>query len=110
VIPAVEALQLPGAALSAEEREAADKLELAIEAHVRSKMTRQGVTFVTEETRGEVIADVNQRLKAAGYQSQWTAQVEQHPLNKALQRVVGFSLSLAPTDESYRNAARAALL
>lgn len=109
MMTAVEALSLPTAKLSAEDVEAADKLETLIELHVKSNMKRQGVVLEISEVRGDVIADVSQRLKDAGYQVQWTPLVEQHPLNKAQQKLVGFRLSLAPTDESYRAAARVAL-
>jgi hypothetical protein len=109
VIPAVEALQLPTAQLSPDELVAADGLESMIEQHVKTSMTRQGVNIEIKEARPDIIADVSQRLKAAGYQAQWAPLVEAHPLNKAQQQLVGFRLSLAPSDESYRAAARAVL-
>ena len=109
MIPAVEALQLPTAQLSPEELAAADKLELFIEEHVKTNMTHQGANIEIKEGRPDIIANVSQRLKAAGYQAQWAPLVEPHPLNKAQQVLVGFRLSLAPSDESYRAAARAVL-
>lgn len=110
MISAVEALTLPTAQLAPDEILAADKLEATIEAHVKKSMTRQGINLEVDEVRPDVVAEVGQRLKVAGYQIQWTPLVEPHPLNKAQQRFVGFRLSLAPSDESYRAAARATLI
>jgi len=109
VIAAVEALQLPTAQLSPDELAAAERMEAMIEEHVKKSITRQGASLELKEVRPDVLADVSQRLKAAGYQVQWAPMVEEHPLNKAQQKLVGFRLSLAPTDESYRAAARAVL-
>lgn len=109
MIPATEALRLPSAQLSVDEIAAADALEAEIEAHVSKFMERRGCDFVVKETRNNVIAEINQRLKTAGYQFQWQPLVEQHPLNKAVQKHVGFRLTLAPNDEAYRTVARAAL-
>ena len=109
MISAVEALQRPTAQLSPEELAAADKLELFIEEYVDKNMAYQGVNIEIKEVLPSIVANVSQRLKAAGYQAQWTPLVESHPLNKAQQRLVGFQLSLAPTDDSYRAAARAVL-
>lgn len=101
MISAAEALRLPSAQLTSEESTASDALETAIEAHVRLKMERRGCEYTTEEKRPNVIAEVNQRLKRAGYQPQWQALVQQGKFSN--NRVhMGFSLSLAPTDEAYQ--------
>jgi len=110
VISATDALALPTAQLTAEETEAANKLEAEIEVHVLAKMERKGIDFESKETRPNVIAEINQRLKAAGFDPQIQFVVDQHPLNKAIQRCIGFRLSMWPSDESYRAAARAKLM
>ena len=103
MISAAEALRLPSAQLTPEESTAADTLEDEIETHVRQHMERRGIEFSTKEKRGNVIAEVNQRLKGAGYLPQWQAIIEQGKFST--NRVhTGFGLSLAPTDEAYRAA------
>lgn len=109
MISAVEALQLPRAQLSVEDKEAADALEIAIEAFVHDNMEWRGLQFTSKEKRPNAIAEVMQRLKAAGYETRLEFVVEQHPLNKAMQQLVGFQLSLSPSDEAYRAAAKSLL-
>jgi hypothetical protein len=102
VIPAIEALQLPSAVLSDEERAAADELEKMIEEHVRKRMEFRGIEMEGKETRSNVLAAVNHRLVAAGYNAQWQLQANKHPLNAALTQIVGFKLSLSPNADAYR--------
>jgi hypothetical protein len=109
MISAVEALALPTALLTDEELKAADNLVNAIEHQIHGHMRRNGVTLEGTESRPHVIAEVNQRLKEAGYEANWQLVFDQHPLNKALTRPAGYKLGISPTDESYRAAARAAL-
>lgn len=104
MISAAEALRLPSAQLTPEESASADALEMSIESYVRLKMERRGCEYTTPETRPNIIAEVNQRLKTAGYQPQWQALVEQSVVKGAAPRHVGFKLALAPTDEAYRAA------
>jgi hypothetical protein len=109
MIPAVEALKLSCAQLTPEESAAVGKLETEIEEHIRKSMARRGCEFDTKETNGNVISEVNQRLKAVGYNPQWQPLIQRHKLNAATQEHIGFRLTLAPNDESYRSAARADL-
>jgi hypothetical protein len=104
VIRAEAALRLPTAQLSEEELRKADTVEREIETLVLKGMERRGVDLNIAETSSNIIAEVNQRLKQAGYNAQWQALIESHPLNKAMNKLVGFKLSLSPTDESYRAA------
>ena len=106
MIPAIEALRLPNAQLTVEEIAAADALEAFIEDHVRKNMARRGCELAVKETNANIIAEVNQRLKAAGYLPQWQALVERNKFNAATQQHVGFQLALGPTDESYRTASQ----
>jgi hypothetical protein len=110
MISATDALALPTAQLPPDEMEAANKLEAEIEVHLLAKMTRAGVNFDTAEMRATVIAEVNQRFRAAGYQTQWSPKTEQHKIYNNRIVHVGFSLSLFPTDEAYRAAARSSLI
>jgi len=109
VITAIEALKLPTAQLTDEERIAADKLEADLEVHVRNNMKLNGVEYRTEEKNPVVIAEVNQRLKRAGWQPQWQMLAEPHKLNKAINSVIGFGLFLAPNDAAFAEVFRALL-
>lgn len=109
MIQAAEALRLPIAQLSPEELEAADKLEAEIDAAVRENMTRSGVNFQSAEKRAGVITEINLRMKAAGWEPSIQIMSDVHPLNKAIQVVVGFRMALPPSEESFRAAARSVL-
>lgn len=109
MISAAEALRLPSAQLTSEERATADALEADIEAHVRLKMERRGCEFTTNETRSNVIAELNQRLKAAGFQPQWQAIIEPPRIGLGTPTHVGFKLALAPSDDAYRAAVSLAM-
>ena len=100
MIPAADALDLPTATLSADDTSAADMLEAEIEAHVRKSMAVNGIEFKTDVVKPVVIAAVNQRLKQAGWVPQWQMLVEQGKFTKE-QRVVGFGLQMAPSDEAF---------
>lgn len=101
MISAVEALRLPSAMLTDEERTAADRIEAELEIHVRKYMEFRGVDFKTTETRNNVIAELNQRLKAAGWSTQWQRMSRPNRLSGGAQECVGHMLFIAPTDESY---------
>jgi hypothetical protein len=101
VITAIEALKLKTAQLSADDLATVDRLESQIEEHIRMHMEHRGCELSLKETNNNIIAELNQRLKEAGYATQWGALTESHPLNAAKKVVVGFHLVLAPTDEAY---------
>lgn len=100
MILAADALDLPTAEPTAAELAAANMLEAEIEAEVRKTMAFNGIDFKTDVTDAKVIAIVNQRLKAAGWNAQWQMLVEQNKFTKG-QSLVGFGLNAAPNDESY---------
>lgn len=102
MIPAVEALALPTAVLTAEQKADADKLEEEIDKAVRGHMQRNGLDMQVKQTDAAVIAEVNQRLRAAGYGARWSPMIEQHRLNAAVQNHVGFNLNLFPSDDAYK--------
>lgn len=104
MIRAAAALQLPAAKLTDAQRVKADRLEHELELHVRKDMEFRGVDIKIPETDGNVIAEVNQRLKAAGYAPSWQRIDQPHPLNKAVTVCAGWFLSLSPSDEAYREA------
>lgn len=104
MIPATEALRLPSAQLTEEERTAAEVLEKAIDTHIRQHMEWRGCQIKITEVRLNVIAEINQRLKAAGYQADWHRMAERSQVTGE-ERLVGFLLVLAPLDEAYRAAA-----
>lgn len=106
--PAAEALASPRARLSPEEAAAADALEASVEAHVAARMERRGCDgFRTEETRPNVVAEVNLRLVAAGWVPQWEPLARQGLVGQGPVHA-GFQLSLAPSREAYAAADRAA--
>jgi hypothetical protein len=100
VIPAHEALTLPTAQLTEEQRDHADKLEEQIDKAVREHMRRNGLDMQVKQADPAVIAEVNQRLRAAGWGAVWNPIVDEHRLNKALRVIVGFSLNLFPSDDA----------
>lgn len=102
MITAGEALQLDSAKLTEAEIEAANKLEGTIEEFVRKEMKFYGCTFDGKETDPNVLAEVNRRLKAAGYTPEWKYLIQQHPLNAAKSQVIGFQVLLTPGDAAYR--------
>lgn len=110
MISAAEALALSSAQLSAEELARVAELEAEIEAHIQKNMERRGTEFKGgKETNPNVLAELNQRIKSAGYAPDFKYVIEKHPLNAALTRLVGFEIGLYPTDDSYRAAAKATL-
>lgn len=109
MIPAHEALKLPTAQLSEEQMHRADALEADIDRTVRSSMERRGCDIETKETDANVVAEVNQRLKTAGYSTEWRPNVEQNRLNPTMMKHIGWKLTLAPTDVAYKLAGGAIL-
>jgi|SRR5579859_1890068 len=105
MITAPEALSLPTAQLSEEEKKAADALEAAIEKHVRFAMERRGCDFSTTLTNRNVIAEVHQRLIQAKWKPQWEAMAVPSPVQGGGIRHTGWTVHLVPTDEAYREAA-----
>lgn len=106
MISAVEALRLPSAQLTPDEVRAADVLELAIENHVRAHMTWHGCeeNFTTPEKRSHVMAEVNYRLRKAGWVAQWQMLVEKGRFSSN-QIHAGWTLTmLLPSDEARRDA------
>ena len=100
MISAVDALDLPTAALNEDELASANMLEAEIEAHVRKSMSLRGIEFKTNVTEPNVIAAVNQRLKRAGWMPQWQMLIEQSKFVKE-PRVSGFGLNMAPGDDAF---------
>jgi hypothetical protein len=101
VIPAVDALQLPSALLTHEDLAAVEKLETEIEVHVRRTMGRRGPEpFKTGEVRGNIIAEVNQRLRAAGWAPVWSQLGEQSRVTGKV-TVIAYGLDLPPSDATY---------
>jgi hypothetical protein len=110
MIASTEALMLPSAKLKEDEAAAADGLLVLIDDHVKKGMCRYGVDLETKMTNRNVIAEVNQRLRRAGWVTEWHPILEQHRLNAAVQNVTGYSLALYPKDEAYTEADRKTLM
>ncbi len=109
MIPASEALDLPTAQLTDDQRVRVEKLEALIEAHVRNAMERRGCDFHTTETDNNVVAEINQRLKAAGWITQFMRLQEPNPLNRGAPRDIGFMIHLGPSDDAYKTNAKTLL-
>jgi hypothetical protein len=110
MIPATEALELANAKLTPQELEAADKLEAELDEFIRTKMERRGCDFTTKETNGNVIAEINQRIKRAGYAPTWHQLIERNRFNAAAEpKLVGYKVQVAPSDEAYRESNRISL-
>lgn len=105
MISATDALLLPRAQLTEDERKAADDMEAALEAHIRSTMTRYGCDeLYTTEMNRKVLAEVNQRLIRAGWKPTWHMRTEIGTLT-ADRRHTGFQVTLEPSAEAYQAAA-----
>jgi len=101
MISAIEALQLPSATLNEDELAAANMLEAEIEAHVRKFMQRRGPEqFTTKELRGNVVSEVNQRLKAAGWSPVWLQISEQSRVTGQV-AIIAYKLDCPPSDASF---------
>ena len=105
MIHATEALKLPTAQLNDADKAAVDEYEKVIEQHILKSMERRGCELKLDlsEKDANVIAELNQRVKMAGYNPKWQQLVEQHPLNKAVTKTLGFLLFICPSDESYES-------
>lgn len=108
MITAAEALALPGAQLTAVEVEAVEHLLGLLDSHVRTKMDRGGCDVQVTETRRSVIAEVNQRLKRSGWQTNWQAMVQRSQLDPSRTQIAGYALTLAPDDSAYMSALKPA--
>lgn len=103
MITAADALRLPSAQLTDDEKQAADVLDAAIHVHLLSKMRFAGCdNFTTAEQNANVIAEVNQRLRRRGnWLTNWT------PITKAQKEgtlIIGWRLDLKPNDAAYADA------
>lgn len=103
MIRAVEALRLPSAKLSPEERTAADTLEKQIDAHVRLHMVRGVLHYDTRETRVPVVTEVQCRIRAAGWKLDVLG-LNQRSVVSGKEVTIGYRFMLTPTDEAYRAA------
>ena len=109
VISAAEALRLPSAAVSASDAEAAASYLADIEAYIRANMRRVGCTMPIDPTRVNpvIAAEIERRLRAAG----WRAEFQKTQVPSVLapgKMVISYQLALAPVDEAYAEADRAA--
>lgn len=103
MIPAVEALRLPIAQLTQDERDSADSLAGAIEGHIRLKMSYAGCQYDARETRANVVTQVALRLRQEGWQVRLQPLFEQSRLGMQGQQLAGFQFVLVPTDEAYQS-------
>lgn len=102
MISAVQALRLPCAQLTPKQRDAADALDQSLSAFAEANMERRGVNgFQTRETDPNVIAEVNVRLKAAGWDVQLEPMATQSAINPRQGVHVGWKINLAPSVASY---------
>lgn len=102
MISAREALALPCAQLTEEQKKAADGLEAEIDAHVRKFMAVRGVEFSTTEKDPNVIGEVVARLKLAGYQVDFSIDSEPNKLNPAMRKHTGFTFGFAASVDELR--------
>lgn len=97
-----EALALPTAQLTADELRIVATIEASIDETIDKAMTYRGLELDLKNSNLNVIAELNQRFRNAGWITQWTPNMEQHVFNKALKTCVGFHLVLTPKDEDYQ--------
>lgn len=101
MIRAADALMLPHAQLTERQQARVDALDAQIDETVRVKGSRRGVDMQINENDGDVIAELAQRLRRAGWSPQW------HPLagNVDKSKIVGYILAMAPSDAAHVEAA-----
>jgi hypothetical protein len=106
VITAVEALLLPTARLNLDQLKAVEKLLSQLDEATRTDMGRGGIDMNTNLNDVNVVAEVDLRLKAAGWAPQWTQMIGPHRFNAALQQIVGHRLQLRPSPDAYKEASK----
>ncbi len=101
---AVDALLLPSAQLTQGEKALAALLEQQIHDHANAKMEYSGLHgFTTSETNGNVIAEVNRRLRRDGWFTQWVPSYGK-PTKEQKQQLTGWKLDATPLDAAYAEA------
>lgn len=101
---AADALLLARARLTAGESALAALLEKQIHEHTEKHMEYSGLHgFTTSETNGNVIAEVNRRLRRDGWFTQWMPAYSP-PTKGGKQQLTGWKLDATPLDAAYAEA------
>ena len=106
MITGTEALRLPSAQLTHEETAVVDKIIRLMDCEVREGMKRGGVQLKVSETRPHLITEVALQLKRAGWNSQWEPNVKQSSVHGGKPQLVGYIVTMVPTDESFDEASK----
>ena len=101
ITAAAEALGLPCAQLSEEERQRVKDLETEIENQIHQKMARRGMEVNLMETNPNVMAELGQRAKNAGYKVEMLPLTKRNRFNTAAEDHVGWRFIMIPGDEAY---------
>ena len=102
MITAREALALPGAQVSESDAAAAREIVEEIDAHVRAKMTRLGVTITFDPRRFNqvIMSEVARAIRRAGWQGEGREIVEKGKLT-GQPVVTGLRFFITPSDAAY---------
>jgi hypothetical protein len=106
VISAVEALRLPIAALTAEQRASVSRVLELMERHVVQRMSSVGVQFEIYETDGPVIGAVTTELRRLGWNPRFMPLMKPSAISGAQNQHVGFTVVLIPSDAAIDEADR----
>jgi hypothetical protein len=96
VITALEALRLPGAQLTDQQRQILRQVLADIDAWVRSHMQRCGVEMNLRITDANIVAEVSRLLRRASWNPQWLKLSEAAKVQGAEPLHIGYRLLLAP--------------
>lgn len=101
---AADALLLARARLTDSEKALAALLEKQIHDYAETHMEYSGLHgFTTSETNGNVIAEVNRRLRRDGWFTQWVPAYSK-PTKDGKQQMTGWKLDATPLDAAYNEA------
>lgn len=105
MISAIEALTLPRARLTPSDAEAANKCLAELEAYIREHMTRTGCVMPIDPAKmnPNIAAEVERACRKCGWRAEFQKTVVASALSPG-QKIAGYQLALAPTDEAYAEA------
>jgi ssRNA-specific RNase YbeY (16S rRNA maturation enzyme) len=101
-IEAANALALPVAQLSSEEKREVDKLLDGMRSYMQLNMQYRGIDYKTDVTNMNVVAAVREIIRRHGFDVQVLAMQENARLQGAAPRVIGHIILCAPSSATYQ--------
>ena len=101
ILPASEALRLPSAQLTEDEKKIVDKVLADIDAEIHKHFKRNGFEYSTNCNNPAVVFEIAQLLQDAGYMVQCQPRLSQNRFNpQGPPNIDGFVLLCAPSREA----------